>query len=75
MDKKYFQIWKKYESLEKEFDEILSWIPLEEGHLDVWSYRIGDSLLVTGSILDSVFKLCLMDKEFCQFSWIDRKTA
>ncbi len=70
MQNKYLQIWEEYCTLEKEFKEIISHIPLVENHLKVWSFKIGDLLIVLGSVMDSFFKLSLNDKEFDNINMI-----
>lgn len=53
------EIWKQYQALERDAKEVIEHIPLVEEHLSVWSLRLGDILIVLGSVIDSVFKFAL----------------
>lgn len=53
------EIWKQYQALERDTKEVIEHIPLVEEHLSVWSLRLGDILIVLGSVIDSVFKFAL----------------
>lgn len=64
MNEKYLQVWQEYVALESSFEVIISHIPLTKNHFDVWSLKIGDLLIVLGSVVDSFFKLSLNDSEF-----------
>lgn len=61
---KYLHVWQEYLDLEIEFEKIISYVPLTQDHFDVWSLKIGDLLIVLGSVMDSFFKLSLDDNEF-----------
>lgn len=64
INKTYLDIWNEYISLEKEFKRILENIPLVDEHLGVWSLKIGDALIVLGSVLDSYLKFAITDTSF-----------
>src|SRR3989338_1463223 len=53
------EIWKQYQALEKETKEVIEHIPLVEEHLSVWSLKLGDILIVLGSVIDSAFKFAI----------------
>jgi len=62
MNKKHLEAWNEYIALEKEIEEVLKHIPLTDEHLNVWSLKIGDLLIVLGSVIDSFFKLAIRDR-------------
>lgn len=62
MNDNYLEAWNEYISLENEFKNIILHIPLVEEHLKVWSLKIGDILIVLGSVIDSFLKLSIKDK-------------
>lgn len=64
VEKTYLQVWDEYNSLEDEFKNIIKYIPLEEEHLDVWSLKLGDILIVLGSAIESFFKFAIKDSIF-----------
>lgn len=59
IDKTYLDIWNEYSSLEEEFKNIIQHIPLADEHMKVWSLKIGDILIVLGSVMDSFFKFSI----------------
>lgn len=60
----YRQIWEEYNSLEGDFKNFIDYIPIEDEHLDTWSLKLGNILLILGSVLDSFFQVAIEDSYF-----------
>lgn len=48
--------WHTYLNLEKDFIDVTRYVALDRGNRKVWSEKIADLLLLTGSKVDSLFK-------------------
>lgn len=55
----YFFWEEDYKSLEADFLEFVTYVPLSEEHMDIWSLKLANQLLLIGSSIDSFFK-CAM---------------
>lgn len=63
-DKTYLEVWQEYRLLEQELREVFEYVPLENEHLEVWSLKLGNILIILGSVMDSFFKFALNDAIF-----------
>lgn len=70
-DKTYFEVWQEYCLLERELREFVEYVPLENEHLEVWSLKLGNILIILGSVLDSFFKFALEDPVFDEIPVIE----
>jgi hypothetical protein len=47
--------WHTYLNLEKDFTDTIRYVALDVNNRTVWSEKLAQQLLLTGSILDSIF--------------------
>jgi hypothetical protein len=56
-------VWNVFCLLENEFNNIDYDLPMIQDNFDIWSLRLGDILLRSGSIFDSFLSTSLNDSE------------